>query len=264
MLFRSSGVMLLVLTLAFGFTGYLLPWDQRAYWATTVGTEIAAALEARILFLQLVNKEFLPEQANDRHLRTVQISAHRGTLTDRYGEPLAVSTPADLCDQAVMELAYASGLRLAELRALRLEQLHLEAGFVTVIGKGNKERLVPFGEVAADWLTRYLNQARPAVLGSKQTDALFVTARGRHSGEAMTRMMFWSLIKRYAWQAGIDVPISPHTLRHAFATHLLNHGADLRAVQMLLGHADISTTTIYTHVARERLKSLHAQHHPRG
>ena len=123
---------------------------------------------------------------------------------------------------------------------------------------------MPFGEVAGEWLTRYLTQARPALLGPKQTEALFVTARGRHAGEAMTRMMFWSLVKRYALLAQIDVPMSPHTLRHAFATHLLNHGADLRAVQMLLGHADISTTTIYTHVARERLKNLHAQHHPRG
>ena len=147
-----------------------------------------------------------------------------------------------------------------------LKTLHigLNEQVVRVLGKGNKERLVPFGEVANEWLTRYLHEARPALLGGHQTEALFVTARGRHAGEAMTRMMFWTLIKRYARQAGIEVPMSPHTLRHAFATHLLNHGADLRAVQMLLGHADISTTTIYTHIARERLKSLHAQHHPRG
>ncbi|RYY64548.1 MAG: site-specific tyrosine recombinase XerD, partial [Comamonadaceae bacterium] len=129
-----------------------------------------------------------------------------------------------------------------------------------VMGKGSKERLVPFGEVARDWIARYLAEARGAILGGQQTDDLFVTARGH----AMTRAMFWQLVKKHARTAGILAPLSPHTLRHAFATHLLNHGADLRAVQMLLGHADISTTTIYTHVARERLKVLHAQHHPRG
>jgi len=123
---------------------------------------------------------------------------------------------------------------------------------------------VPFGEVARDWLQRYLTEGRPTLLKGHQTDALFVTVRGKHVGESMTRAMFWQLIKRYAVLADIHVPISPHTLRHAFATHLLNHGADLRAVQMLLGHADISTTTIYTHIARERLKTLHATHHPRG
>jgi len=123
---------------------------------------------------------------------------------------------------------------------------------------------VPFGEVASGWLQRYLQEARPALLGDKQTDDLFVTLRGTRAGEAMSRVMFWMIVKKHALAAGITAPLSPHTLRHAFATHLLNHGADLRAVQMLLGHADISTTTIYTHVARERLKSLHAQHHPRG
>jgi integrase/recombinase XerD len=175
-----------------------------------------------------------------------------------------VSTPLGLRDKTMLELLYASGLRVSELVGLKAFHVGLNEQVLRILGKGNKERLVPFGEVASDWLTRYLAQSRPVLLGARQTDALFVTARGRHAGEAMTRMMFWSLIKRYALLAGIDVPISPHTLRHAFATHLLNHGADLRAVQMLLGHADISTTTIYTHVARERLKSLHAQHHPRG
>jgi integrase/recombinase XerD len=129
-----------------------------------------------------------------------------------------------------------------------------------VTGKGNKERLVPFGQVAGDWISRYLAEGRPKILGGRQTEDLFVTARG----EGMTRAMFWVIVKKCAKAAGITSPLSPHTLRHAFATHLLNHGADLRAVQMLLGHADISTTTIYTHVARERLKQLHAQHHPRG
>jgi integrase/recombinase XerD len=140
----------------------------------------------------------------------------------------------------------------------------LNEGVLRVMGKGSKERLVPFGEVAREWLQRYLGQHRAELLGPKQTQDLFVTVRGSKAGSAMTRLMFWTLVKRYALQAGIRVPISPHTLRHAFATHLLNHGADLRSVQMLLGHADISTTTIYTHVARERLAALHAQHHPRG
>jgi integrase/recombinase XerD len=175
-----------------------------------------------------------------------------------------VSTPLGVRDKTMLELLYASGLRVSELVGLKTFHVGLNEQVLRILGKGNKERLVPFGEVATEWLTRYLQQSRPALLGPRQTDAVFVTARGRHAGEAMTRMMFWSLIKRYAVVAGIDVPISPHTLRHAFATHLLNHGADLRAVQMLLGHADISTTTIYTHVARERLKNLHAQHHPRG
>jgi len=175
-----------------------------------------------------------------------------------------VHTALGLRDKTMLELLYASGLRVSELVGLKTFHVGLNEQVLRILGKGNKERLVPFGEVASEWLQRYVTQARPALLGQKQTDALFVTARGRHAGEAMTRMMFWSLVKRYALQASIDVPMSPHTLRHAFATHLLNHGADLRAVQMLLGHADISTTTIYTHVARERLKSLHALHHPRG
>jgi integrase/recombinase XerD len=133
-----------------------------------------------------------------------------------------------------------------------------------VVGKGSKERLVPFGELAAQWLRRYLAESRPELLAGKQTEDLFVTLRGSRAGEAMSRVMFWMVVKKYARTAGIHAPMSPHTLRHAFATHLLNHGADLRAVQMLLGHADISTTTIYTHIARERLAQLHAQHHPRG
>lgn len=190
------------------------------------------------------------------------------SLTEAQVEALLaaprVDTPLGLRDRAMLELLYASGLRVSELVGLKTLHIGLNEQVVRVLGKGNKERLVPFGEVANEWLTRYLHEARPALLGGHQTEALFVTARGRHAGGAMTRMMFWTLIKRYARQAGIEVPMSPHTLRHAFATHLLNHGADLRAVQMLLGHADISTTTIYTHIARERLKSLHAQHHPRG
>ena len=171
-----------------------------------------------------------------------------------------VQTPLGLRDRAMLELLYASGLRVSELVTLKTVQLGLAEGALRVMGKGSKERLVPFGEEAHGWLTRYLKDARAAILDGQTSDALFVTARGG----AMTRQMFWKLVKRHALTAAIDAPLSPHTLRHAFATHLLNHGADLRAVQMLLGHADISTTTIYTHVARERLRALHAQHHPRG
>jgi integrase/recombinase XerD len=175
-----------------------------------------------------------------------------------------VNTPLGVRDRTMMELLYASGLRVSELVGLKTLHVGLNEGVLRVMGKGSKERLVPFGEIARDWLQRYLAEGRPTLLKGHQTDALFVTVRGKHVGEAMTRAMFWQLIKRYAAVANIHVPISPHTLRHAFATHLLNHGADLRAVQMLLGHADISTTTIYTHIARERLKTLHATHHPRG
>jgi integrase/recombinase XerD len=175
-----------------------------------------------------------------------------------------VGTSLGLRDRAMLELMYASGLRVSELVGLRTFQVGLAEGVVRVTGKGGKERLVPFGEVAHDWLHRYLAQSRPVLLGARQSESLFVTTSGPKPGSGMTRIMFWQIVRRYAAQAGITAPLSPHTLRHAFATHLLNHGADLRAVQMLLGHADISTTTIYTHVARERLKALHAQHHPRG
>ena len=169
-------------------------------------------------------------------------------------------TALGLRDRAMLELLYASGLRVSELVNLPLLSLNLREGVLRITGKGDKERLVPFGEEAGDWLQRYLDTARNELLAKKNSPAVFVTQRG----VAMSRVMFWMLIKKYALLADIHVPLSPHTLRHAFATHLLNHGADLRAVQMLLGHADISTTTIYTHVARERLKQLHAQHHPRG
>ncbi|MDE2089716.1 MAG: site-specific tyrosine recombinase XerD [Gammaproteobacteria bacterium] len=165
-----------------------------------------------------------------------------------------------LRDRAMLEILYASGLRVSELVRLTLAQVSLRQELVRVRGTGNKERLVPLGEEAIDWLERYLNESRPQLLEGRPCDALFPTRRGA----SMTRQAFWHLIKRYARQAGVDKPLSPHTLRHAFATHLLNHGADLRVVQMLLGHSDLSTTQIYTHVARERLKELHTRHHPRG
>ena len=167
-----------------------------------------------------------------------------------------------LRDRTMLELMYASGLRVSEIVSLKTVALGLNEGVVRVVnGKGGKERLVPFGAEAGDWLRRYLQEARHVLLEGKTCQEVFV---GRHTGSGLTRQAFWSIIKRYAQLADIKVPLSPHTLRHAFATHLLNHGADLRVVQLLLGHADISTTQIYTHVARERLKSIHAQHHPRG
>ena len=190
------------------------------------------------------------------------------TLSEAQVEALLdapdVHTAIGVRDRAMLELLYASGLRVSELVGLKVFALGLNDNVVRVMGKGSKERLVPYGEVASQWLRVYLGEARSTLLAGRQTDALFVTTKGAQAGGAMSRVMFWMLIKKYAVLAGITAPLSPHTLRHAFATHLLNHGADLRAVQLLLGHADISTTTIYTHVARERLAQLHAQHHPRG
>ena len=171
-----------------------------------------------------------------------------------------VSAALGLRDRAMLETLYATGLRVSELVALKTLQANLDSGVVRVMGKGSKERLVPLGEEAVDWIARYLKEARPDLKGKRDPDALFITARGA----GMTRQAFWHLIRRYGARAIPGKALSPHVLRHAFATHLINHGADLRVVQMLLGHADISTTQIYTHVARERLKQLHARHHPRG
>jgi integrase/recombinase XerD len=186
------------------------------------------------------------------------------SLTEEQVEKLLqapdTETALGLRDRAMLETLYATGLRVSELVGLTLQQANLQAGVVKVIGKGDKERLVPLGEEAIEWLQRYLNEARAKLLQGQTSDALFPTARGA----AMTRQAFWHNLKRYTRVAGIATHLSPHTLRHAFATHLLNHGADLRVVQMLLGHVDLSTTQIYTQVARERLKQLHAQHHPRG
>ena len=163
-------------------------------------------------------------------------------------------------DRAMLELLYACGLRVSELVSMTSDQASLTQGVVRLVGKGNKERLVPMGEEAVDWLQYYLDESRPELAAGSSAKQLFITRRGK----GMTRQAFWYRIRHYAVKSGINKPLSPHTLRHAFATHLLNHGADLRVVQMLLGHSDLSTTQIYTHVARERLKDLHAQHHPRG
>ena len=186
------------------------------------------------------------------------------TMTEAQVEALLAAPDTDiplgLRDRTMLELMYASGLRVSELVGLKIFNVSMNEGVLRVLGKGNKERLVPFGEVARLWIERYLANARPEILAGQQTQDLFVT----HLGAGMTRVMFWMIVKKHAFTAHITTPLSPHTLRHAFATHLLNHGADLRAVQLLLGHADISTTTIYTHVARERLKTIHATHHPRG
>ncbi len=187
------------------------------------------------------------------------------TLTEKEVERLLnaplIEDALGLRDRAMLELIYATGLRVSELVSLRYTQLSLQQGVLRVTGKGNKERLVPMGDEAVTWLSKYLTESRPdLMLGKGVCDQLFVTRRG----SGMTRQAFWYLIKRYAQQAGIKKKLSPHTLRHAFATHLLNHGADLRVVQLLLGHSDLSTTQIYTHVAKARLQTIHQNHHPRG
>ena len=247
--------------------------DLNAYFAARHAATRATTANRRLT----VFKRYFRWALRERHIAadpTLRLQAARQalrvpkTLSEAQVEALLAApgeaTPLAVRDRTMLELMYASGLRVSELVGLKTFNVSLSEHVLRVFGKGNKERLVPFGEVAGGWLQRYLQEARPALLGPKQTDDLFVTWRGTRAGEAMTRVMFWMLVKKYAQAAGITAPLSPHTLRHAFATHLLNHGADLRAVQMLLGHADISTTTIYTHVARERLKLLHAQHHPRG
>ena len=243
--------------------------DLQAYFAHRHAQTRATTANRRLT----VFKRFYRWALRERHVAqdpTLRLQAARQplrvpkTLTQAQVEALLnapdVALPLGLRDRAMLELMYASGLRVSELVALKTWHLGMNEGVLRVLGKGSKERLVPFGEVARLWLERYLGEARPAILAGQQTEDLFATARGA----GMTRVMFWMLVKKYAVAAGITAPLSPHTLRHAFATHLLNHGADLRVVQLLLGHADISTTTIYTHVARERLRQLHAQHHPRG
>jgi len=243
--------------------------DLRAYAVARHAGSAATSANRRLTVFKRYFRWALRERLLDVD-PTLKLSAARQplrvpkSLSEAQVEALLaapdVETPRGLRDRPMLELMYASGLRVSELVTLKTVHLSLSEGALRVTGKGSKERLVPFGEEAQSWLQRYLGAARAAILGRQASDALFVTARGG----PMTRQMFWKLVKAHAVRAGITSPLSPHTLRHAFATHLLNHGADLRAVQMLLGHADISTTTIYTHVARERLKALHAAHHPRG
>ena len=243
--------------------------DLSAYFAHRHGQTRATTANRRLTVFKRFFRWALREQRMVQD-PTVRLQAARQplrvpkTLSQAQVEALLaapdVGQPLGLRDRTMLELMYASGLRVSELVTLKTFHLSMAEGVLRVMGKGGKERLVPFGEEARAWLQRYLAEARGAILGGQQSDDLFVTQRGA----GMTRVMFWVIVKKHAQLAGITVPLSPHTLRHAFATHLLNHGADLRVVQLLLGHADISTTTIYTHVARERLKALHAQHHPRG
>jgi len=243
--------------------------DLRAFMAQRHATTKATTANRRLS----VFKRYFRWAVRERHLGvdpTLKLDSARQplrvpkTLSEAQVESLLaapeVTTPLGLRDRAMLELMYASGLRVSELVLLKAVHVSLDQGVLRVMGKGSRERLVPFGAEAHEWLRRYLAQARPGLLKRDASADLFLTVRGA----AMTRQMFWKIVKHHALVAGITAPMSPHTLRHAFATHLLNHGADLRAVQMLLGHADIGTTTIYTHVARERLRVLHAQHHPRG
>ncbi|HYF20151.1 MAG TPA: site-specific tyrosine recombinase XerD [Ramlibacter sp.] len=242
--------------------------DLQAYFAARSRGKASSASRRLAVFRRFfrwaVRERLLVEDPTLKLLSPKRPERIPRVLTEAQVEALLeapdVDTPLGLRDRTMLELMYASGLRVSELVTLKTFHLSLADHVVRVLGKGSKERLVPFGQVARDWIARYLEEARGAILGGQQTEDLFVTARGA----GMTRAMFWVVVKKHAAGAGITAPLSPHTLRHAFATHLLNHGADLRAVQMLLGHANISTTTIYTHVARERLKVLHAQHHPRG
>jgi integrase/recombinase XerD len=247
--------------------------DLQAYFADSHATTKATTANRRLTvfkrFFRWALRERLVVQDPTLKLQSAKKALRvPKTLTEAQVEALLsspdTSTALGVRDRTMLELMYASGLRVSELVTLKTLNLGLNDHVLRVMGKGNKERLVPFGEMASQWLAQYLAGARAELLAGKQTDDLFVTVRGATAGTAMTRVMFWMVVKKYALAAGIRVALSPHTLRHAFATHLLNHGADLRAVQLLLGHADISTTTIYTHVARERLAVLHAQHHPRG
>jgi len=244
--------------------------DIQAYLGHLFRTKTRASSAARLLSSLKRFYRYCLRQGRIKADPTLRIDSPklpRGlpkSLTEEDVENLLAAPRPDrtleLRDKAMLETLYASGLRVSELVALKLRQVSQDMGVVRVVGKGSKERLVPLGEEAIAWIRQYLKEARPQLLGGRAADDLFVTTRGA----AMTRQMFWHLLRRYAAQAGLKKSISPHTLRHAFATHLLNHGADLRVVQLLLGHSDISTTQIYTHVARERLKQLHAKHHPRG
>ncbi|MDO4681605.1 MAG: site-specific tyrosine recombinase XerD [Lautropia sp.] len=243
--------------------------DLLAYMADSHGHSKPSSANRRLTVIRRYYRYLLREQQRTDD-PTVRIQAMRqparfpSSLSESQVEALLaapdVNTALGLRDRTMLEVLYATGLRVSELVQLRMVEVSMVDGLVRVMGKGSKERLVPLGEEARAWLVRYLAEARGRLLVGQLADEVFVTQRGG----GMTRQMFWYLIRRHAQAAGITAPLSPHTLRHAFATHLLNHGADLRVVQVLLGHADISTTQIYTHVARARLKSLHARHHPRG
>jgi len=243
--------------------------DLAAYFASQHAATRAATANRRLTVLRRFYRWALRERLSAAD-PTLRLHAARRTarfpvtISEAQVEALLaapdVSTALGLRDRAMFEVLYAAGLRVSELVGLKLGELSLTEGLVRVVGKGAKERIVPLGEEARAWVERYLAGARPGLLAGRVADAVFVTQRAA----PMTRQMFWILVKRYAAKADIRAPLSPHGLRHAFATHLLNHGADLRVVQLLLGHADISTTQIYTHVARARLKALHAEHHPRG
>ena len=244
--------------------------DLLAFLASRVSAKVKASTTSRELSTLRRFYRFLLRQGRIQidpslNIESPKLSRHLPQSLAETDVEVLLSAPDVNCrlglrDRTMLEVLYASGLRVSELVSLKNSQLSLDMGVVRVMGKGSKERLAPLGEEALVWLNRYAENARPLLLDGKVSDTVFVTTRGA----GMTRQAFWYLIKRHAQQAGINKPLSPHTLRHAFATHLLNHGADLRVVQLLLGHADISTTQIYTHVARERLKQLHAKHHPRG
>ncbi|MEO0367734.1 MAG: site-specific tyrosine recombinase XerD [Pseudomonadota bacterium] len=244
--------------------------DIQRYLSQLLGQSVKATSSARVLstlkrFYRYQIREGRLRQDPCAHVQAPKIGRSLPKyLTESQVDALLkapdTKTDVGLRDRAMLETLYATGLRVSELVSLTMLEMNLQVGVVRIVGKGSKERLVPLGEQAISWLRRYLASARVDLLKRKQSDAVFVTNRG----SAMTRQAFWYVVKKYANQAGVDTALSPHSLRHAFATHLINHGADLRSVQMLLGHADLSTTQIYTHVARERLQGLHKKHHPRG
>jgi integrase/recombinase XerD len=252
--------------------------DLYAYFSAQHATTKSATANRRLsvfkrFFYWVIRENYLVQNPCLKLLPAKQSIRIPGTLTEAQVE-LLLTTPdtktiLGLRDRTMLELMYASGLRVSELVSLKTFQFSWHDNVLRVIGKGNKERLVPYGEVAGDYLDLYMKTARSQLINGANSDAIFITknnggATKNNKKHGMSRIMFWKIIKKYSIQAGLTIHLSPHTLRHAFATHLLNHGADLRAVQLLLGHADISSTTIYTHVARERLAQIHAQHHPRG
>lgn len=258
----EQGGSILMLASREELTGYLRYRNEQQHSPRSVGRAISAW---KRFYRYLRREKYIEIDPTALLDRPRTPSSLPGTITETEVEKLLNAPDVDsylgLRDRAMLEVLYASGLRVSELVGLTLDQLSMTMGAVRIIGKGDKERIVPLGEEALSWIVRYQKHARAELLGlKKQSDAVFLSRRGT----AMTRQNFWYVIKRYALTAGINKPLTPHTLRHAFATHLLNHGADLRVVQLLLGHSDISTTQIYTHVAQARLQALHAQHHPRG